>query len=111
VHETGREVIGVSKIYWLLLQFFEVPVKSLKSPVGVTSSSASSNAKTQQTTVTAQNTTVIQVSLALFGTYVPLIYLYFKLLKACIRIHERTWENTPRNSVYIFRQQGNLLDY
>lgn len=38
----------------------QVPVKSLKPAVGVTSSSASSNAKTQQTTVTAQNTTIIQ---------------------------------------------------
>jgi hypothetical protein len=85
VHETGREILDVPKFYWLLVQLSEVPVKSLKPAVGVTSSSASSNAKTQQTTVTAQNTTIIQVSLAPFVTYVPLRHLYFKFLKTCIR--------------------------
>jgi hypothetical protein len=63
VYETGREILDFAKkIYYFLVQLFEVPVKSLKSPVGVTSGSA---AKTQHATVTAQNTSVIQVSLAL----------------------------------------------
>jgi hypothetical protein len=74
VHGSGREILDFAKKFinfWFI--FFEVPVKSLKSPVGVTSGSA---AKTQHATVTAQNTGVIQVSPAPFGTCVPLLNLY-----------------------------------
>jgi hypothetical protein len=35
----------------------------------------------------------------------------FDLLKTCIHISKHVYEKTPRNSFYIFQQQGNLLHF
>lgn len=90
-------------------------MKSLKSPVGVVSSSASSNPKPQQTTVIAHSATVIQVRPGLFRTYVPvaidasvLSLTFERPAFAYVESHRKT---SRVNSFLILRQQGNLQNF
>jgi hypothetical protein len=77
-----EEYCSVSQIYKLFLQFFEVPVKSLKSPVGASSSGATTSAASPtKTQAASQNTTVIQVSTEMFGTYQKYVHFWSVIRK------------------------------